>query len=238
MSPQSLLLPRSTSCGDPRHDPRSSKETRLPSIGQWDSFKVVVAAPEPSPLPNSLAEELPMHHGSEKASKKKKPGYFWGMKHKYWIYIMVLIGVLALASIIGGATAIAAATSKMNAKLSASPVTMETVTMTMTAYHHHSRHHNSVDSSTTPSAPSATSTMPDRQQAGLAGSWSSVPTLVPIGMTTAVTFLATPAVAKINSKRAISRLDQVASMSSLHSKNTWAGPSTTAATTSSLYDGG
>ena len=88
MSRQSLLLPRSTLCGDPQNDPRSSKEIRFPSIGQWDSFKVVIAAPELSPLPNSIAEELPMHHGPEKATKKKKPGYFWGMKHKYWIYIM------------------------------------------------------------------------------------------------------------------------------------------------------
>ena len=151
---------------------------------------------------------------------------------------MILTEVLALASIIGGATASAAMTSKMNAKASASPVAMEMVTMTMVAYHHHSRHHNSADSSATPSAPSTTSTVPDGQRADLAGSRFGAPAVVPMGTASAVTSSATPAVAKINSKRVISRLDQVAPISSLNSKNTWAGPTTTAATTSSLYDGG
>lgn len=225
MSLPSLLLPCSHSYGDPRKSPRSSKEIRSPSISQWDSFKVVVNTPEPSPLPASLAEELPMYNEPEKPSKKKKPGYFWGIKHKYWIYVMVLIGVLSLASIVGGATARAAAMSKMNGMPSSSPTSTKMVTMTMMQYHHHSRHHETTNHSSPLPAPAPISIKRDLEQAEPV---TAAPTLIPTDVTTAVMSSVAPATTKTRSRRAIRELNPASPTSRQPNLNLWAGPTTIA----------
>lgn len=156
MPPPSLLLPRSRSYGDLGNDPHSSKEFRSPSIGEWDSFKVAIASPEPSPLPDTLSSELPTHNGPKKRTNKQ-PGYFWGVRYKYWIYAMFLTGVLSLASLVGGITAHYAAVARIDARRP-SPATTEVVTMTMTPWHHHSHHHERASSTTLHPTPTATST--------------------------------------------------------------------------------
>lgn len=110
--------------------------------------------------------------------------------------------ILALASMVGGATARPAA--KLRTGPSSSAIATKMTITTMVPYHHRSRHHTHSDICTQPPAPAATPQDLDALWVVPAEPTSMAPTLVLMGITTAVMSLAALAVAMINPKHAMS----------------------------------